>query len=166
MQGIATKLSNNLKINKVDTLSYKTVFVNNATADKQWVIIDATDQVLGRLASRVALILRGKNKANYTPHADCGDNVIIINATKVRLTGKKMTDKVYTRHTGYPGGQRYTTPEKLMASKPTAVVENAVRCMLPKTRLGSKLFNNLYVYEGAEHPHEAQKPKQITLNEI
>ncbi|MBQ0123293.1 MAG: 50S ribosomal protein L13 [Bacteroidales bacterium] len=150
----------------MDTLSYKTISVNNATATKNWVVIDATDQVLGRLASRVALVLRGKEKANFTPHVDCGDNVIIINAAKVRMTGNKMTDKVYVHHTGYPGGQRYTTPEKLMAKKPTAVVENAVKGMLPKNRLGAQLFRNLYVYEGAEHPHQAQQPKQINLNEI
>lgn len=150
----------------MDTLSYKTISANKATADKKWVVIDATDQVLGRLASRVALILRGKNKALYTPHADCGDNVIIINAEKVRLTGNKMTDKQYVRHTGYPGGQRFATPKELMAKKPTAVVQNAIKGMLPKTRLGAELFRNLYVYEGAEHPHEAQKPTTITLNEI
>jgi len=150
----------------VDTLSYKTISANKATATKNWYVIDATDQVLGRLASRVALILRGKNKADYTPHVDCGDNVIIINASKVRLTGKKMTDRLYVRHSGYPGGQRTTTPEELMAKKPTAVVQHAVKGMLPKTRLGSVLFNNLYVYEGPEHKHEAQKPKTITLNEI
>ena len=150
----------------MDTLSYKTISVNNATATKNWVVIDATDQVLGRLASRVALVLRGKEKANFTPHVDCGDNVIIINAAKVRMTGNKMTDKVYVHHTGYPGGQRYITPEKLMAKKPTAVVENAVKGMLPKNRLGAQLFRNLYVYEGAEHPHQAQQPKQINLNEI
>ena len=150
----------------MDTLSYKTISVNSATATKNWVVIDATDQVLGRLASRVALVLRGKEKANYTPHVDCGDNVIIINAAKVRLTGNKLTDKVYVRHTGYPGGQRYTTPKELMAKRPTAVVENAVKGMLPKTRLGAQLFRNLYVYEGAEHPHQAQQPKQINLNEI
>ena len=150
----------------MDTLSYKTISANKATADKKWVVIDATDVVLGRLASRVALILRGKNKALYTPHADCGDNVIIVNAAKVRLTGNKMTDKQYVRHTGYPGGQRFSTPEELMAKKPTAVVQNAVKGMLPKNRLGADLFRNLYVYEGAEHPHEAQKPTTITLNEI
>ena len=150
----------------MDTLSYKTISANSATADKQWVVIDATDQVLGRLASRIALVLRGKNKPNYTPHADCGDNVIIVNAEKVKLTGNKMTDKEYVRHTGYPGGQRTTTPEELLAKKPTAVVQNAIKGMLPKTRLGAQLFRNLYVYAGPEHPHEAQKPKTITLNEI
>ena len=163
---IATIYSINLKINKVDTLSYKTISANSATVNKEWVVIDATDQVLGRLASRVALILRGKNKTNYTPHVDCGDNVIIINAEKVRLTGNKMTEKEYVHHTGYPGGQRFTTPKEVLAKKPTAVVQNAVRGMLPKTRLGSQLYKNLYVYAGSEHPHEAQKPKTITLNEI
>ena len=129
-------------------------------------VINATDQILGRLASRVALVLRGKNKPSYTPHVDCGDNVIIINADKVRLTGKKLTDRVYVRHTGYPGGQRFSTPKELFASKPTAVVEHAIRGMLPKNRLGDKIFGNLYVYAGSEHPHEAQKPKTITLNEL
>ena len=166
LRGIATNNSINLKINKVDTLSYKTISANPATVNKEWVVIDATDQVLGRLASRVALVLRGKNKPNFTPHIDCGDNVIIVNADKVKLTGKKLTDKVYVRHTGYPGGQRFSTPEELFASRPTAVVEHAVKGMLPKNRLGSALFRNLYVYAGPEHPHEAQKPKTITLNEI
>jgi large subunit ribosomal protein L13 len=150
----------------VDTLSYKTVSANKATISKEWVVIDAADQVLGRLASRVALILRGKNKPSYTPHVDCGDNVIIINADKVRLTGKKMTDKVYVRHTGYPGGQRFATPKELLTRKPLAVVEHAVKGMLPKNRLGAELFRNLFVYAGPEHPHEAQQPKQIHLNEI
>ena len=150
----------------MDTLSYKTVSANAGTVTKEWLVIDATDQILGRLASRVALVLRGKNKPSYTPHVDCGDNVIIINADKVRLTGKKLTDRVYVRHTGYPGGQRYTTPKELFASKPTAVVEHAIRGMLPKNRLGDKIFGNLYVYAGSEHPHEAQKPKTITLNEL
>jgi len=150
----------------VDTQSYKTVSANAATVVKEWVVIDATDQVLGRLASRIALILRGKHKASFTPHVDCGDNVIVINATKVRLTGDKLTEKVYVRHTGYPGGQRFATPKELLSRKPLAVVEEAVRGMLPKNRLGADLFRNLYVYEGQEHKHEAQKPKTIKLNEI
>jgi len=150
----------------VDTQSYKTVSANAATVVKEWVVIDATDQVLGRLASRIALILRGKHKASFTPHVDCGDNVIVINATKVRLTGDKLTEKVYVRHTGYPGGQRFATPKELLSRKPLAVVEEAVRGMLPKNRLGADLFRNLYVYEGSEHVHEAQKPKTITLKEI
>jgi large subunit ribosomal protein L13 len=150
----------------VDTQSYKTVSANAATVSKEWVVIDATDQVLGRLASRIALILRGKNKPNFTPHVDCGDNVIVVNAEKVRLTGKKLTDKVYVRHTGYPGGQRFTTPKELLKHKPFAVVEEAVRGMLPKNRLGADLFRNLHVYIGPDHPHAAQQPQTITLNQI
>jgi large subunit ribosomal protein L13 len=142
------------------------VSANVSTVQKNWYVIDATDMVVGRLASRIALMLRGKNKPDFTPHVDCGDNVIIINAEKIKLTGKKLTDKVYVRHTGYPGGQRFATPKELLKRKPFAVVEEAVRGMLPKNRLGAKLFRNLYVYAGSEHPHEAQKPKQITLNEI
>ena len=148
----------------MNTLSYKTVSVNSATATKEWVVIDATNEVLGRLASQVAMLLRGKRKANYTPHVDCGDNVIIINSDKVRLTGKKLTDKQYVRHTGYPGGQRFATPEELLQRKPIAVIEMAVKGMLPKNRLGSQLFTNLHVYAGTEHPHEAQKPKQVKIN--
>lgn len=150
----------------MDTLSYKTVSANKATVTKEWVVIDATDQVVGRLASRIALILRGKNKPSFTPHVDCGDNVIVINAEKVRLTGKKMTDKVYVRHTGYPGGQRFASPKELLIRKPLAVVEHAVKGMLPKNRLGAELFRNLFVYVGSEHPHQAQQPKEIHLNEI
>ncbi len=150
----------------MDTQSYKTVSANSATVTKEWVVIDATDQVLGRLASRIAIILRGKNKVNYTPHVDCGDNVIVLNAKKVRLTGKKLTDKVYVRYTGYPGGQRFATPKELLQRKPLAVIEEAVRGMLPKNRLGAQLFRNLHVYEGGEHPHQAQQPKTINLNEI
>ena len=150
----------------MNTQSYKTVSANAATVTKEWVVIDATDQVLGRLASRIALILRGKNKANFTPHVDCGDNVIVVNAGKVRLTGNKKTEKVYIRHTGYPGGQRFETPKELLKRKPFAVVEHAVKGMLPKNRLGAELFRNLYVYVGPEHPHAAQQPKVITLNEI
>ena len=150
----------------MDTLSYKTVSANKATVTKGWVVIDATDQVLGRLSSRVALILRGKHKANYTPHVDCGDNVIILNATKVRLTGKKLTDKVYVRHTGYPGGQRFRSPKEQFEIKPLAVVEHAIKGMLPMNRLGAELFRNLFVYEGSEHPHQAQQPKEIKLTEI
>jgi large subunit ribosomal protein L13 len=160
------KIGINLKINKVDTQSYKTVSANAATVHKEWLVIDATDLVLGRLASQVALLLRGKRKTNFTPHVDCGDNVIVINAEKIRLTGKKLTDKVYVRHTGYPGGQRFTTPKELLARKPFAVVEEAVRGMLPKNRLGAELFRNLHVYVGAEHPHQAQAPKQINFNEL
>ena len=150
----------------MNTQSYKTVSATPATVNKEWVVIDATDLALGRLASRVALILRGKNKPYFTPHIDCGDNVIILNADKVKLSGKKMTDKVYVRYTGHPGGQRFSTPKEILAKRPTELVRMAVKGMLPKNRLGSKLINNLYLYQGSEHPHEAQKPKTITLNEI
>ncbi|MBR0321527.1 MAG: 50S ribosomal protein L13, partial [Bacteroidales bacterium] len=122
----------------MDTQSYKTVSLKAGDIKKEWVVIDATDLVVGRLAARVALVLRGKNKASFTPHMDCGDNVIVINADKVRFTGKKMTDKVYVRHTGYPGGQRFATPKEVMAKKPTEVLRMAVKGMLPKNRLGAK----------------------------
>ena len=150
----------------MDTLSYKTVSLNKATVDKQWVVIDATDIALGRLASRVALVLRGKTKAGFTPNVDCGDNVIVVNAEKVALTGKKMTDRVYTRYTGYPGGQRFTTPKEILAKRPEELVRRAVKGMLPKTRLGDQILHNLHVYAGPEHPHQAQNPKTIKLNEI
>ena len=150
----------------MESLSYKTISANAATVTKEWVLIDATDAVVGRLASQVAKILRGKNKPSFTPHVDCGDNVIIINADKVKFTGKKMTDKVYVRHTGYPGGQRYATPADYLRKKPEFVLEKAVKIMLPRTRLGSALLRNLKVYAGSEHPHAAQAPKTIKLNEI
>ena len=150
----------------MDTQSYKTVSLKAGDIKKEWYVIDATDVVLGRLASRVALVLRGKNKPSFTPNMDCGDNVIILNADKVKLTGKKMTERVYVRHTGYPGGQRFTTPAELLRKKPTELVRKAVVGMLPKNRLGSKLIDNLYLYTGNEHPHQAQNPKTITLNEI
>ena len=150
----------------MDTQSYKTVSLKAGDIKKEWVVIDATDLVVGRLAARLALVLRGKNKASFTPHMDCGDNVIVLNADKVRFTGKKMTDKVYVRHTGYPGGQRFATPALYLAKKPAFVIEEAVRGMLPKNRLGEAIIKNLKVYAGAEHPHAAQNPKQIKLNEI
>ena len=150
----------------MDSLSYKTISANAATVNKEWVVIDATNEVLGRLASQVAKILCGKNKPGYTPHVDCGDYVIVVNAEKVKLTGKKLNDKVYVRHTGYPGGQRFATPALYLAKNPEFVIEEAVRGMLPKTRLGEAIIKNLKVYAGAEHPHAAQNPKQIKLNEI
>ena len=155
-----------LKVKTVDTQSYKTVSLNANTVKKEWVVIDATDLVLGRLASRIALVLRGKNKPGFTPHVDCGDNVIVVNAEKVRLLGKKMTNRVYTRYTGYPGGQRFSTPKEILQKRPTELVRRSVKGMLPKTRLGDKLINNLYIYAGPEHPHQAQNPKTIKLNEI
>ncbi|RUT78363.1 50S ribosomal protein L13 [Ancylomarina longa] len=150
----------------MDTLSYKTVSANSATANKEWVVIDAENQVLGRLSSKVAKLLRGKYKPNYTPHVDCGDNVIIINAEKVRLTGNKLNDRQYFSFTGYPGGQRIKSPADLLAKHPERLIEKAVKGMLPKNRLGSKLYTNLYVYVGSEHKHEAQQPKKLDLNTI
>lgn len=157
-------IRHSLNTKTLDTISYKTISANDNTVNKGWVVIDAKNQVLGRLSSHIASILRGKNKTNFTPHVDCGDNVIVINAEKVRLTGKKMTEKVYVSYTGYPGGQRFTTPRKLLASKPERVIEKAVKGMLPKNRLGSEMYRNLYVYAGTEHPHAAQQPKEISLS--
>lgn len=149
----------------MDTLSYKTISANSATVDKQWVVVDAEGQALGRLASKVAKMIRGKHKPNFTPHVDCGDHVIVINAEKIVLSGQKMTEKEYVRYTGYPGGQRFTNPEKLQKRDAGRVIENAVRGMLPKNRLGRALFSNLHVYVGGEHKHEAQQPTAINLNE-
>ncbi|MEL6561982.1 MAG: 50S ribosomal protein L13 [Bacteroidota bacterium] len=147
----------------MDTLSYKTISLNKATAENNWLVVDADSKVLGRVASEIAKLIRGKHKPGYTPHVNCGDNVIVLNADKIKLTGKKWTDKVYVRHTGFPGGQRHTTANELKAKSSTLLIENAVRGMLPKNRLGRQLFKNLYVYEGSEHPHEAQQPKEIKL---
>ena len=157
-----------LKNKRVDTLSYKTISANKETATKEWVVVDATDQVVGRLGAKVAKLLRGKYKPNFTPHVDCGDNVIIINADKVKFTGKKMTDKVYLSYTGYPGGQREITPARLLAKPNGAekLMKKVVKGMLPKNRLGAKLLGNLYVYEGSEHKHEAQTPKVIDINTL
>ena len=150
----------------MDTLSYKTISANKATVNKDWVIVDAEGQTLGRLASKVAKMIRGKHKANYTPHVDCGDNVIVINSEKITLSGDKMTKKTYIRHTGYPGGQRFTSVEEMLAKHPERVVEKAVRGMLPKNRLGRRLYTNLKVVIGAEHEHGAQKPKKVDLDSI
>ena len=150
----------------MDTQSYKTLSLNKETVKKEWVVIDATDLALGRLAARVALVLRGKTKPGFTPNVDCGDNVIVVNAEKVTLGGNKMTDRVYTRYTGYPGGQRFTTPKEILAKRPTELVRRAVKGMLPKNRLGAKILGNLHIYAGPEHPHQAQNPKEIKLNEI
>ena len=150
----------------MDTLSYKTISANKATVTKEWVIVDATDQTLGRLGAKVAKLLRGKYKPNFTPHVDCGDNVIIINADKVKLTGNKWNDRVYLSYTGYPGGQREMTPACLIA-KPNGeerLLKKVVKGMLPKNILGAKLLNNLYVYAGSEHKQAAQNPKMIDIN--
>jgi len=150
----------------VDTLSYKTVSANKSTVNKEWVLVDAQNEIVGRMCSKIAMVLRGKHKPSFTPHVDCGDNVIVINADKVRFTGNKWSEKKYVRHTGYPGGQRFAVAQDLLRKKPIAVVEKAVKGMLPKNRLGSALFRNLHVYAGTEHPHEAQQPQTINLNLI
>jgi large subunit ribosomal protein L13 len=150
----------------VNTLSYKTVSANKATVDKEWVLVDAEGQVLGRLASKVAKMVRGKHKTNFTPHVDCGDNVIVINCEKVILSGNKMSDKEYVRHTGYPGGQRFTKAEDVLKKHPIRLIEHAVKGMLPKNRLGAAIYKNLHVYVGDQHPHEAQKPKFVELETI
>jgi large subunit ribosomal protein L13 len=147
----------------VDHNSYKTAQLSKAQIEKGWVIVDANQQVLGRLASRVASIIRGKHKPGYTPNQDCGDHVIVINAAKVRMTGKKWTDRVIFTHSGYPGGQREHTPAMIRSKHPERLVEHAVRGMLPKNRLGNQLYRSLHVYAGAEHPHAAQQPKEIKL---
>ena len=155
-----------LKRKKVDTLSYKTISANSETADKKWLLVDAEGETLGRLASKVAKLIRGKHKTNYTPHVDCGDNVVVINAAKVELSGNKWSDKQYIRHTGYPGGQRSLTAQQLREKHPIRLVEKAVKGMLPKNKLGNKLYTNLKVYEGAEHNHEAQKPEKVNLENL
>jgi len=150
----------------VNKLSYKTVSANKNTVNKEWLLVDADGQTLGRLASKVAILLRGKHKTNYTPHVDCGDNIVIINAEKINLSGKKWTDKSYMRHTGYPGGQRTLSATELFEKDPTRLVEKAVKGMLPKNILGSALYRNLYVYVGTEHQQDAQKPTLINLNDL
>jgi large subunit ribosomal protein L13 len=150
----------------VDALSYKTVHANKATAQKKWILVDAENEVVGRLASKVAVILLGKHKTDYTPHADNGDNVIIINAEKVRFTGNKMQDKEYIRHTGYNGGQRIATPKEWISKKPTEILTWAIHGMLPKGRMGRKLNTNVFIYAGTDHKHEAQQPVKIDLKTI
>ncbi len=145
----------------MDQNSFKTIFINDATARKEWVIVDANDQVLGRVASQIAKVLRGKHKASYTPNTDMGDHVIVINAEKVRMTGKKWTDRVIFKYSGYPGGQKLLTPTMISQKNPARLIEHSVRGMLPKNTMGRQLFRNLHVYAGAEHPHEAQQPKEI-----
>ncbi len=156
----------NLNKKEVDTISYKTKSANNQTVVRKWHVIDADGLIVGRMCTKVASILRGKHKPSYTPHVDTGDYVIVLNADKLRLTGNKVNDKVYLRYSGYPGGQRFTTAEEMLKKKPIFLVENAIRGMLPKNRLGAELFRNLYVYEGAEHNQEAQQPRVIELETI
>lgn len=150
----------------MNTLSYKTISANKESANKEWLIVDVENEVVGRAASKIAQLLRGKHKPLFTPHVDCGDNIIVINAEKVRFTGAKLTGKEYIHHTGYPGGQRFATPKEVLAKKPAFIIEHAVKGMLPKNKLGREIFRNLYVYEGTEHPHAGQQPKVINLNSI
>lgn len=150
----------------MDTLSYKTVSANKQTAQKEWVVVDATDQILGRMCTKVAKLLRGKYKPSFTPNVDCGDNVIIINADKVQLTGNKWNERVYVRYTGFPGGQREYTPADLKTKGADRLIKKVVKGMLPKNRLGSDLITNLYVFAGAEHNMQAQQPKQIDINTL
>lgn len=150
----------------MDTLSYKTESVNKANADKQWLLVDAEGQNLGRMASKVAKLLRGKHKTNFTPHADCGDYVVVINADKINLTGNKWEDKVYQRYTGFPGGLRTETATQLFKKDATRLVEQAVKGMLPKNKLGRRVYKNMKVYSGATHEQEAQQPKKIDINEF
>ena len=150
----------------MNTLSYKTVSANKATADKQWIVVDAEGHNLGRLSTKVAMLLRGKYKPSYTPHVDGGDNVIVINAEKINLTGNKLDDKTYIRHTGYPGGQRSLTARVMQQKNPALLVEKAIKGMLPKNKLGAELFRNLNVYVGSEHKHAAQSPKTVNLNDL
>lgn len=145
----------------MDTLSYKTFTAKPSDIDKKWVLVDAEDQPLGRLSSNIARILRGKHKPEFTPHMDTGDNVIVINAEKVKLTGNKLEQKEYFRHTGYPGGERFTSAEEVLQKDPTFIIKNAVRGMLPKNRLGRKILKNLRIFAGPVHPHTAQQPEKI-----
>ncbi len=150
----------------MDTLSYKTISGNKETAEKQWFVVDAEGQILGRMASKIAKVLRGKYKTNFTPHADCGDYVIILNAGKIVMTGKKMTDRELFSHTGYPGGQKRVSPSEMLAKDETSVVRHAIRGMLPKNKLASAILRNCYIYPGNEHDQEAQKPKTLNLNDL
>lgn len=147
----------------MDTLSYKTISANAATVNKEWLLIDCEGQPLGRVSSVIASLLRGKHKTNFTPHVDCGDNIVVINADKIELTGNKWEAKKYVRHTGYPGGQRERIAKDVMAAKPTWMIEKAVKGMLPKNKLGRALFKNMYVYAGTEHDQAAQSPKTYEI---
>ena len=150
----------------MESNSYKTISANSNTVDKNWVLVDASDQILGRLSSKIAKLLRGKHKPNFTPHVDCGDNVIVINARKIKLSGKKWEAKKYIRYTGYPGGQRSETAQQLFDKNPIKLVEKSVKGMLPKNKLGSDLFRNLKVYPENDHKHEGLKPITININEF
>ena len=148
----------------MNTLSYKTTNANAQTVDAKWHVIDGDGLVVGRLASNIAAILRGKHKPSYTPHVDCGDHVIVVNAEKVRFTGQKLDKKEYVRHTGYPGGQRRTTPREVLAKHPERIIEKAVKGMLPKTKLGRQMYKKLHVVVGPDHKHQAQQPQELRFD--
>lgn len=150
----------------MDTISFKTISANKNTVDKKWVVVDADGQNLGRLASKVAILLRGKHKPNFTPHVDCGDNVIVINSKKIKLSGNKWEQKKYIRYTGYPGGQRSLNALEQFEKNPNSIIEKSVKGMLPKNKLGANLFRNLHVFTDSEHKFEAQKPTKIDLNKV
>jgi large subunit ribosomal protein L13 len=145
----------------MDALSYKTKSVSADEVNREWFIIDAENQTLGRMATKIATILRGKHKPTFTPNADCGDNVIVVNSGKVRLTGNKMDEKSRVHYTGFAGGQRFRSPKEIIAKNPNELIEMAVRGMLPKGTLGRQLYRKLFVYAEATHPHTAQKPKEL-----
>ncbi len=150
----------------MDTLSYKTQSANKASANKQWFLVDAEGQVLGRMTSMISKVLRGKYKTNYTPHADCGDYVVIINAEKIVMTGNKMKDRRIFKHTGYPGGQKRISPSEMLAKNPTSVVRHAIKGMLPKNKLGAAILKNCYIYAGPDYDQKAQTPEKLNLNEL
>lgn len=150
----------------MDSVSYKTIAANKQTVKKEWLLIDATDLPLGRLAGRLAMLARGKHKTTFTPHVDCGDHVVVINAEKVKLTGLKWDQKVHVSHSGYPGGQKHVPVARVREKRPIRVIEEALKGMIPKNRLGRRLFHNIHVYEGASHPHTAQNPRVITLESL
>jgi large subunit ribosomal protein L13 len=147
----------------VDSISYKTVYANKGTINKQWYVVDASEKVLGRLASQIAAALIGKNKTDYTPHSDNGDCVIVLNAGKVKLSGSKLADKEYITYSGYPGGQKRISASDLVNKKPIALIEEAVKGMLPKNKLGAEMYRNLHVYDSDQHPHQAQQPKELKI---
>ena len=150
----------------MDTLSYKTLSANKETSNKEWFVVDAEKQILGRLSSKIAKVLRGKYKTNFTPHVDCGDYVIVINADKVVMSGEKMTKREIFSHTGFPGGQKRITPNEMLAKDGRSLVKHAVKGMLPKNKLGAAILRNLYIYTGSTHNQEAQKPKVLNLNDL
>jgi large subunit ribosomal protein L13 len=150
----------------MDKLSFKTISANSKTVHKEWVVVDADGQILGRMCTKIAKLLRGKYKPDFTPNVDCGDNVIVINADKVRMTGNKWDGRVYVRYTGFPGGQREMTPAQMLEKGSDRLLRKVVKGMLPKNRLGNKLINNLHIFAGAEHNMQAQQPKQIDINTL